>query len=158
MLKQTKYLLLFSFVITIILVGCGKNAFYEQYADIPEGSWNKDSLVHFKVEVEDTTSFYNFYLHLRNNNDYPYSNFYSFLTLTFPNKKSSKDTLNLPLADLTGKWLGTGIGEIKTTTFLFKERLRFPLKGSYIFTLRQGMRNENLMGITDVGLQVSVIE
>ncbi|MFT5969630.1 MAG: gliding motility-associated lipoprotein GldH [Flavobacteriales bacterium] len=140
----------------LVLCGCGDKPFSEQYKTIPEANWHKDSIADFVINVTDTTSFYNFYLHLRNNNEYPYSNFYSFFTITFPNNRTAKDTLNLPLADLKGKWLGTGLGDTKSNRFLFKERLQFPLKGNYQFSVKQGMREDNLEGISDVGLEVSL--
>lgn len=140
----------------LAFMGCGESPFFEEYKTIPSASWHKDSLADFEINVEDTTAFYNFYLHLRNNNAYPYSNFYSFFTITFPNSRTAKDTLNLPLADLKGKWLGTGLGDTKSNRFLFKERLQFPLKGNYKFSVKQGMRQDNLEGISDVGIEISL--
>ena len=142
----------------LFLYACGNKPLYESYVEIKNAEWNKDSIASFKLNVADTNTFYNFFLHLRNNNDYAYSNFYTFLTITFPNNKFGKDTLNLPLADLKGKWLGNGIGEIKSSRFLFKEKLQFPLTGEYTFSIQQGMRKDNLIGITDVGLEILASE
>ncbi len=151
--KQTKQFTL-SIVVMVLFWACGNSPVFESYKTIPDAQWNKDSVANFSLEVTDTSTFHDFFLHLRNNNEYPFSNFYAFLTITFPNKKTAKDTLNLPLADLKGKWLGTGIGEIKSTRFLFREKLRFPIPGKYTFSIRQGMRKDDLKGITDIGLEI----
>lgn len=145
-------------VLIMLLVACGADRWFEQYHSFEQANWHKDSVATFQLEVEDTTQFHDFFLHIRNNNDYPYRNFYTFMTIVFPNQKMDRDTLNLPLADLSGKWLGKGLGEVKDSKYIFRKRLRFPLKGTYTFRFVQGMRQENLEGISDIGLEISQSE
>lgn len=65
-----------------------------------------------------------------------------------------RDTVELTLADPSGKWLGSGMGDIWDNRVLFKQQFRFPEKGTYIFTLEQAMRIDPLPQIMDVGIRI----
>jgi len=151
MKKTAFYFLLFSL---LALYSCDKKRFYDESAKIPVNGWHKDSIAVFNIQITDTLQFYKFFINLRNNENYRYSNFYLFLNTRLPNDLRTRDTIEMILADFTGKWLGKGFGTLRDNQILIRENLRFPRKGTYHFTIEQAMREEVLKGIENVGIRV----
>ncbi len=142
---------------TIVLVSCGRSSVYDQSLEIGEAGWHEDSIMVFDdVVISDTVSPFNFYINLRHSEDYRYSNFYLFLNTKLPNGHTSRDTIELILADNTGKWYGKGFGHIKDNRVLVREGLVFPLKGKYKFSIEQAMREDDqvLEEVKNVGIRI----
>lgn len=146
------------FVLLLILVtvafSCDRSRFYDHTVNVPGDGWHKDSTAVFNVEISDTIGLYKFYINLRNNNDYLYSNFYLFLNSTLPNGELARDTIELTLADRSGKWLGKGFGRLKDNQVEVRYGLRFPLRGNYLFEIEQAMRDTVLVGIENIGIRI----
>jgi len=153
MMKKRLIRLLFILLVPA-LAGCGRGSLYSEYATIEGDAWNQDSILHFEISVDDSLALYDFYINIRNNTDYPYSNLYLFFTTGFPNGHSTKDTIEFILADKDGRWLGSGSGRIKENQILLQQALRFPIKGTYHFYMEQGMRQAELPGIEDIGISI----
>ncbi len=142
---------------TIVLVSCARSCVYDQSLEIGKAGWPEDSIMVFEdVVISDTVSPLNFYINLRHSEDYRYNNFYLFLNTKLPNGNNSRDTIELILADNTGKWYGKGFGHIKDDRVLVREGLVFPLKGKYIFSIEQAMREDDrvLEGVKNVGIRI----
>ena len=92
--------------VTILLASCDSKRYYEENKPIVKGIWKSDDKAFFAVQINDTVSKYDFFLNVRNSPDYPYSNLYLFIRTTNPAGKKAQDTIECPLADYTGKWLG----------------------------------------------------
>ncbi len=133
------------------------NVIYDESVVIPNASWNNQDLPYFDVNIEDTTSSYNFYFNIRHLENYKYSNFYMFLHTTFPNGNQTHDTIELILAYPDGRWIGKGSGSMRSNQILLNNNLHFPLKGNYHFEIEQAMREPVLNGITDVGVKFEII-
>ena len=138
----------------LVFQSCDSKRFFEENTRIEKSVWNSKDKATFTVTISDIHSSYNFYFNLRNGGDYPYSNIYLFLKTVFPDGRISRDTIECQLADYEGKWLGSGIGEVKFNRFLFQKGVRFLQKGQYIFELEQAMRVNNLKGIADIGIRL----
>jgi len=69
-------------------------------------------------------------------------------------KFTERDTLECPLADQNGKWMGNGLGDIWDNKFLFKSNMTFQRKGTYKFIFTQAMRVDSLPLIMDAGLSI----
>lgn len=143
-------------MIAALLVSCDQNVVFEQNQEIEDTTWSWDEPVRFQFAVDDTVSRHNFYINLRNGNDYEYANMFLFVTLNFPNGKKSVDTVECFLADPSGQWYGSGIGNLHDHRFLFKKSKQFPLAGNYQLEIHQAMREEELMDIHDVGFRLSL--
>jgi gliding motility-associated lipoprotein GldH len=137
-----------------VFAACSNNNLFFKTVKIPDEGWYKNEAANFNVTVNDTLSGYDFYLIVRNNNDYRYSNLFVFLNTVLPNGNKTRDTIEVVLADNFGRWLGKGWGAVKENKLLLKKSLQFPLKGEYKFFIQQAMRTDTLKGITDVGLQL----
>lgn len=140
-------------MLMLTVVGC-QQVMFQDSESIPNRIWELDRNVRFEVDVTDTASSYDFYIDLRNDAMYPYANIYMFVNTTFPSGRTARDTVECILADRTGRWLGAGLGEIIDNHILFKENIRFPNAGTYVFEFEQGMRNEALPSILDVGISI----
>lgn len=143
-------------VFVIFILGCNSGLIYENSRSFTK-SWNRYDTVVFKAEIYDTVNTYEFYLDVRNSNEYKYSNIYFFLHTVFPEGEIAHDTIECVLADKSGRWLGKGISSIKENNILLRDRLIFPQAGKYIFKIEQAMRTENLEGIEDIGIRIQKI-
>ncbi len=153
MKKQWSFLVSLT-LITLLISACDPARVYDKSFAVEGASWDRDTVFHFEVLVDDSLAINDFFISIRNNTDYQYSNIYLFMTTDFPNGHSSRDTIECILADIDGKWLGNGSGKIKDNLIMLQQALRFPLKGIYSFHLEQAMRDEQLEGIEDIGLRI----
>ena len=140
---------------TILVSACSENVVYQSSKSMPKGIWQKDSVVNFTYEFSDTTSLYNVVIDIRNQNNYPYQNFWIFANLYNPNGDVFRDTLNCMLADNSGRWIGEGMGSVHHLPVSFLQEVKFPKKGNYRFELIHGMRTDSLQGISDIGIRIS---
>ncbi len=151
--KLIRYLIIISFA--FLFFSCDSKRVYEENKEIKDGMWNYLEKISFdNITINDTLSTYNIYINLRNSIDYRYRNIYFFIDIKLPDNNITRDTVECVIADEKGKWLGKGIGKIKDCQILFLRNMRFPNSGSYKFTFEQGMRDDVLEGITDVGLRI----
>ncbi len=117
--------------------------------------WNKKNEQKFNIDISDPQNPKNIIFVVRNNNEYPYSNIRFIVNFTDLQTKTKKvDTLNYVLAKPNGEWLGSGFGDTKETLFQYKLNYKFPEKGKYEIGITQAMRNDNLIGIEDIGIKV----
>jgi gliding motility-associated lipoprotein GldH len=144
---------------TLLLVipffwACGNEVLVDQSLEFETKNWDVATPFSTQFEVIDTVSNFNFFVTLRNTDEYPYQNMFVFLKTTFPNGKSKLDTINCPLADAKGKWMGKGFSGVYDNRVLYMARKRFPLAGKYQINIEQAMRDETLPGILDVGIRI----
>lgn len=151
---KTGYGIIF-LVALLALTACDDQVVFEENKKIEDAVWKASQPVHFEFDMKDTVTLHNFYVNLRNGENYPYSNLYFFVEMEFPNAKKSIDTVNCYLADPAGKWLGTGLGDIYDNRFLYLQNKQFPLAGRYKIDIYQAMRVNDLPGIHDVGFRLA---
>jgi gliding motility-associated lipoprotein GldH len=137
-----------------LLSGCTPGTVFQQSEALPAEGWPMEQAVGFEVEVTDTLHLHELYLEVRNTTSYGYSNLYLFMDIAFPGNHLLRDTIECRLAERSGRWTGKGFGRIKTNEFLFRDDVWFPDSGTYSFSIRQGMREETLEGITDIGIRI----
>ncbi len=133
---------------------CDKNRYFEQNSELDNCRWYYKDVKEFKLSINDTVSLFNFNLNIRNTNEYPFSNLYVFIETIFPDSAIARDTIELQLADIKGKWLGSGNGKYKYNSFALRKAMRFVEMGDYVFSIQQGMRTDSLIGISDVGIRL----
>jgi gliding motility-associated lipoprotein GldH len=133
---------------------CDRRKVFEDYRKLWPDGWNKDSVVVFNVPILDTVRNNNLYVDIRNKGNYPYSNLWLFLSIRSPDGKQVTDTVEFTLAEASGRWKGSGLGGLYDNQILYKKSVYFPHKGYYRFSLKQGMRDNVLKGINDIGIRV----
>lgn len=143
------------------MTSCNSDTIYNQYVPIENSQWHKDSIINFKINSIDTISKNNLYVTLRNNKDYEFSNLFLIVGIRFPNNYQVVDTLEYEMTSSEGRFLGTGITDIKENKLEYKTNVTFTLIGEYDVSVQQAMRKtrdieglKSLSGITDVGLQI----
>jgi gliding motility-associated lipoprotein GldH len=146
--------ILFLIFCASIFGACNKDVVFEKNVSIPDYKWDLNNLVALDAEISDTTVPYNIYINVRNASGYQYSNLFLFMTTGLPDGSSARDTLELTLADESGRWLGEGMGDLRDNRLLFKKKFFFPEQGTYRFSLQQAMRVNPLPEIADVGLRI----
>jgi gliding motility-associated lipoprotein GldH len=142
------------FLLFLLFASCNNNLLFDENKAIEEMKWHQDDTLSFVYHVDDTLQACDFYLNIRHTEDYAYNNLYIFMRTDFPNGQSARDTMEFVLQNNDGKWKGSGAGSLRDNSILFKQNLRFPLKGDYKFSLEQAMRENELKGISEIGLRI----
>jgi gliding motility-associated lipoprotein GldH len=148
-------------LLILCFVSCDSKRIYDSYISIFNQSWEKKKAISFLFTVKDTIKQRTLFINIRNNNVYAFSNLFLITELNFPNGKKIIDTLEYEMTDGSGKFLGTGLTEIKENKLFYKENVVFPNSGDYTVSISQAMRKNGetdginiLQGITDVGFRI----
>ncbi len=140
-----------------LLGSCGDNMVYVGKKEFEEGKWQIDDKTDFHFSIEDTTVSYDLLYLVRNDESYPYYNFY----LTYFLEDSDGMLLDKKLQEIhlmdakTGKPLGNGFGGIYDHKILAIPDLRFSKPGDYHFSVLHYMRMDTLQGIISFGIQLN---
>ena len=153
-------IVLLVFRVFFLVVSCDSKRVYDAYRSVPNG-WNKDSIISFTLHPPDSINPYNLFVDLRNTSQYKYSNIFLIVEMVFPHGKTIKDTLEYRMADATGKFLGSGIMDVKENKLWYKENVIFNEAGNYTVNIQHAMRENgkvngvvSLEGITDIGFRI----
>ncbi len=152
-MKPDRYPILVSLFVLLLLVSCNSELVISEHKTVSE-TWSKNDTMGFEFNIIDTLAFYEFYINVRHNLKYPYRNIHFFIQTEFPNGNISHDTIECVLANVRGKWYGKGFGDIKENEILIRENLRFPISGTYQIDFVQAMRDDELIGISDIGIYI----
>ena len=145
---------LFGLMVAVAMAACNANTVYDNSVRVAEPVWYADSVARFEVLIEDTTLDYQSGVLIRNSGDYSYQNLWLFITEIAPDSTVTCDTVQYFLADNYGRWLGSGIGSLYTNVYYYEEDLHYSQEGVYTYEIRQGMRDEELKGITNIGMRI----
>ena len=155
--------ILFIFVLFLI-VSCDKKRVFDEYKSVGK-TWNKDSIVTFELPKLDPKKFFNLYVNVRDNDDYPFNNLFLIVSLEQPNRKVKVDTLEYQMTNSDGTLLGNGFSDIKESKLFYKGKTNFTQKGIYKIHIQQATRQTGkiegvkvLPGITDVGFRIESTE
>lgn len=138
----------------VLFSSCDPNRIYEKNIRINPNGWPAGTDILFEVPVIDSLELCNFYINLRHTESYKFSNLYLFINSYFPGGSYARDTIELILADHTGKWYGKGFGKIKEYQVMIRQGVIFPISGNYKISIEQGMRENNLQGVEDIGIRI----
>jgi len=144
------YVWIFTFCIS-----CNSRELYHEFISFTSSGWKVDQSSRFVFTVTDTLSACNTFIEVRNSNDYIYRNLWLFVDFQTPDGFIRTDTLNCLLADEYGKWLGKGFS-LFTNQFPYQLQYQFPHTGNYSWTIRHGIRENELKGISDIGVRVVI--
>lgn len=141
----------------LLLTACDPARVFDENRNIEHDSWYYKNRIPFDVRISDTSKFYNVYVNLRVNADYKYSNIFMWVHTTNPDKKTDQRRIEIRLADESGKWLGSGLGDLYDYQFPAFRKVKFPQQGFYRFELEQNMRDDTLMHIKSAGIRVEEV-
>ncbi len=140
-------------LMTMLLAACQPRVVYSEFHEMPLSGWHEDSVLQYAADITDSLAMYDILFTVRHNAQYPYQNLWLFVGEEMADGTMRYDTVECYLADDRGRWLGSGMRTYELP-MLYETGYHFVRGGKHIFTLQQGMREECLRGITDVGLQI----
>ena len=149
-----KRIVLYVLPLVLFFASCDGAVYYAEYAEVDENGWNPADSACFDVEVKDTNTVFDFLVEVRNSVDYAYSNTFFFINTTFPDGSVARDTMECPLADPMGAWLGKSSGRYVDSRYYFRRNARFPMTGNYHFAITNGMRDSAVCGLEHIGFRV----
>ena len=154
----------FSLVILLLCAACGgKDPQFREDQNTPNG-WRLDQPAVFTIQ-EDITSPVDLYIHLRNDQTYPFSNIFLVATVKSKDSLIESDTLEYAMAKSNGEWLGTGFSSVKESKLRWKENWQTQLTSPITIEIAQANRVSGrekaaaqLAGIVSVGLSINARE
>ncbi len=149
-MKQLSYLLL-----VLSLASCFLEGSFEAHKDFNGKAWHTDSIVNFSLKAIDSLKKQDIDIIIRHNINYEYQNL--FLFVCYDNKK---DTLEINMANIKGKWLGNGVGNIRKIRFNYKKGVLFKKTKNEKLQIEQAVRYGDeekiveLLNIESVGIKI----
>lgn len=150
---EYRQLLIIPTMALLFMISCQQPYVYNAYKPIPNTGWHLNDTITFEVSGVENEHIHDFLIAIRHNNDYLYANIFLYANVLNPNGEETIDTLQYLMAEPSGRWLGTGVGEIKHHLFLYKTKQSMD-RGLYKFSLVHGMRDSVLTGIEDIGFRI----
>lgn len=142
--------------LAIAFSSCGDEFVYQSNMPIEGGVWEAKQAANFEFDIQDTVSLHDFFIDIRNGEQYEFSNLFVFIEMEFPNGKLAVDTLECPMADGLGNWYGkSGLGDLYDNRIIYKSRKQFPMSGHYKISIHQAMRAAQVEGIYDIGFRLA---
>lgn len=123
---------------------------YSEFADIPSYGWAYSHPVTFIPTIADSICNGTMILTVRHGNAYPYRNLWVELSHTEPDNTVRHDTINIELADVYGRWYGSGLG----AGFQYSDTVsrQFTMYRDSGIKMRHIMRNDTLQAIEQIGI------
>ena len=146
--------LLVLILLVLTIWSCSNSSVYEQNFDIDEKGWDYKDTLDFEFKIDNPKQNYNLFINLKFNKSYSYRNVFFFVDIKNPQEKVLRDTIELPLASSTGKWLGEVSGDYVEQKLVFRLNTSFPIKGDYRIKIQQAMRDTFLQKISMVGMEL----
>lgn len=144
-------------ILAVAAVSCGGGRDYSRWANIPPEGWvytDTISLLPVDTSLTDNDSLVNgaVKVALRHGNSYRYSNLWLELTYRTDGHRMVRDTLNIRLADVYGRWLGSGFGASYQQSVTVKPAGVIDVTRPML--IRHIMRVDTLRDIEQVGIEV----
>lgn len=150
-MRATIALVSLSFI--ALLAGCSPRPYSFDHQPISTQGWPADSAITLQIAPQDTISPSSIYFYVKHTTDYPNANLYLFVHLYAPDGSERYDTLNYPMAQPNGQWLGRGFANQHELLLPYIINARFTQNGTYRIVTKHGMRYERLQGIQTIGIQ-----
>lgn len=151
-LLKNSFFVLFS---ACLLTACNENTVYHSYQSLPDEGWGKSDTLSFQIPITDSIpTTLRLFAEVRNRIEYPYHDLHLFISQNLQDSTVWRtDTIVFSLADSTGRWTGHGWGSIYQSETFIKSVL--PLRsGNYTIKVINGMKDEKLQGLSDVGIRI----
>jgi len=154
-MSMKTYTFLMSCILLSLFVSCDSNTIIDENVSIPKRAWDHTNRPTFKVHITDISKKYDVLLIVRHTANYPYANLFILVYEKGPRTKEYIFRKELKLAQLDGKWTGKSAGSLYTQQSLIHQDYVFPDTGVYHFSFEQNMRDNPLLEISDVGLNIT---
>ncbi|PKP18256.1 MAG: hypothetical protein CVU05_13880 [Bacteroidetes bacterium HGW-Bacteroidetes-21] len=149
---------LYFLLLTLFLYSCADEVTFRENREIPSEGWSKNEPAVFEPVIKDNSKLYNTFVILRHDGRFQFNNLFLFIQITDPAGNHKTDTVECILADQTGRWYGSGLGDILTMKMAYRQKVAFPDTGKYTFRIEQAMRVEPLEFIKDISFSIEQID
>ncbi|MGB2086557.1 MAG: gliding motility lipoprotein GldH [Flavobacteriaceae bacterium] len=155
------------FFIGLFIIGffvqCGETPVYRQDQNLLSG-WELNNTLRFTLP-ENGNAPMDVYVHLRNDQNYPFANIFLIISVKEGDSLRERDTLEYAMAKPNGEWLGTGFSSVKESRLEWKKNWEYNGETPPVVEIAQANRTngrekaaEVLPGILSVGLSVELLE
>ena len=134
------------------MAGCQQGVVFTEFKNIDLPGWSEDSVLVFEGMMEDSVGDYEIQINIRHTDRYPYQNLWLFVEVAQDSIELRRDTIEAMMANARGEWYGAGFSRY-TLPLQYFEQISLK-QGPYQVSIQQGMREEELRGINEVGLKV----
>lgn len=141
-------------ILLLLFGSCDSNTIIDENVSINKKEWIRSNKPSFDIHISDISKKYDIWLNIRHTSNYPYSNLFLLVHQTGPKTKAYIFRKELKLADADGRWTGISAGSLYTQHSLIHKNYSFPDTGVYHFAFEQSMRDNPLMEIADIGLNI----
>ena len=144
------------FTVLIITAACTADRVFEENKDFSNNTWTIDEETNFSFSIDDNTLYYQVFLNLRHDADYPYRNIYVRYNLTDSSSTIiDKALMNFSLFSAKeGKPYGEGISNIYAYQQVLIDSVLFPYEGNFNIELDQYMRTDSLKSVYSAGIKI----
>lgn len=142
---------LFFVIAFLLLISCEKKYYISQYKSVNTDKWKSTDTLDFIVDVEKDNMPLQFFLSVRHQKDYEFSNLWLKVYIS-GNESDTSFRYEIPLFKNDGKPYGKTSGSLCTQTVPLKSIFPVNKKGAYTFRVVQLMRKDPLDGISDIGI------
>jgi gliding motility-associated lipoprotein GldH len=143
-----------SIVLGIFLYSCGETPHYDKTYSFDNKTWEQRVKPKFSVDIKDTTKVYDFIITLRTTTSYSFNNLWVFLNTKTPSGIEGREPFQIRIANPDGSWIGRKSGTVVENQLIFRAR-KFPEKGKFNFEIEQGITDESVDEVLDIGLRVA---
>lgn len=141
-------------IASLMLNACANTILFEETTKLEQEGWDKNKPVVFDVAYVDTSQIVDVGMTFIHSNEYAFSNLWLFMEVNGPEGLVKKDTLELFFAHNDGRWLGKKKGKAFEISALYQYGVKLSKLGDYSFSITQGMRSDQLMGIEDLSFWI----
>lgn len=143
----------------IAFSACRNETKYHSFQYIKNKDWNKSDTLIYNIPVTASKGIYRLQIEIRHTDNYKYKNLW--LEMSNNLKDSTrfvKDSIQLKLADKSGRWYGDGIGGLYQFDTLFTKRIIVSqTANNHSLRITHIMRDNSLPGIRDIGIRLDKI-
>ena len=140
-------------ITSLLLVGCQGGIIYTAFKTLPNTGWEADSSLCYQPVITDSIVDCQMQITIRHTDAYPYQNLWLFVDIEQDSLLLTRDTIECYMANERGEWLGGGL-TVHELPLLYSDHYLFTNSGEYRISITQGMRNDTLTGIKEVGVKI----
>ena len=148
-----------AYIISVLFIlSCNTNTEFSEKQYFDNNIWNKNDTVIFNTNIKDTNNFFSIYIDINASQHFKTSNLWLEIQSISPTGTVQTDTLNYFIFDNKGKWFGEKNGNFIKNKFLYKNNIRFPIKGFYSFQIIQLMRQKQSPHVEYAGITIKKLQ
>lgn len=141
-------------LILFSLSACDTGVIIDMYQNFPKEGWSYSDTVKSSFVISKKDHYHDVIANLRVDGDYAYSNIYINMTIIAPDSSISGGRYNLQLAEKSGKWRGSGFGDVINFHIPVLTNKVFEQEGKYTVYLTQDMRENPWPHVLSAGIKV----